>query len=38
MKKIFLTVILFIFIFSCEVNDTEKTNEKEIKKLKEKKN
>ena len=37
MKKIFLTVILFIFIFSCEVNDTEKTNEKEIKKLKEKK-
>ena len=37
MKKIFLTAILFLFIFSCEVNDTEKTDEKEIKERKEKK-
>lgn len=37
MKKIFLTAILFLFIFSCEVNDTEKTDEKEIKERKKKK-
>lgn len=37
MKKIFLTAILFLFIFSCEINDTEKTDEKEIKDRKEKK-
>ena len=37
MKKIFLTAILFLFIFSCEANDTEKTDEKEIKEQKEKK-
>lgn len=36
MKKIFLLVILFSFIFSCEVEDTEKTNETEIKDRKEK--
>ena len=37
MKKIFLLAFLFLFIFSCEVNDAEKINKKEIKKLKEKK-
>lgn len=36
MKKIFLVTFLFLFIFSCEVEDTEKTNEKEIKDRKEK--
>lgn len=30
-------VLLFLFIFSCEVNDTEKTDEKEIKEQNEKK-
>lgn len=35
MKKIFLTVILFLFIFSCEADDTKKANEKEIKERKE---
>ena len=37
MKKILLLVFLFLFIFSCEVNDTEKTDEKEVKERKEKK-
>lgn len=37
MKKIFLTVILFLFIFSCGTDDTEKRNKKEIKERKEKK-
>ena len=37
MKKIFLIVILFLFIFSCEADDTKKANEKEIKERKEKK-
>ena len=37
MKKIFLTVILFLFIFSCGTDNTEKINEKEIKERKEKK-
>lgn len=37
MKKIFLTVILFLFIFSCGTDNTEKTDEKEIKEQNEKK-
>ena len=36
MKKIFLVAFLFLFIFSCGT-DTEKTDEKEIKERKEKK-
>ena len=37
MKKIFLTAILFLFIFSCEVENSEEIKEKEMKKQKEKK-
>ena len=29
MKKIFLTAILFLFIFSCEVENSEEIKEKE---------
>ena len=36
MKKILLLAVLFLFIFSCEVDDPE-TNEKEVKEQKEKK-
>lgn len=37
MKKIFLTAILFLFIFSCEVENSEEIKKKETKERKEKK-
>lgn len=37
MKKIFLLAVLFLFIFSCGADDTEKTDEKKVKEWKEKK-
>lgn len=37
MKKIFLTAILFLFVFSCKIENSEEIKEKETKKQKEKK-